>query len=80
MNDIRGVIRAVREWNIGRIKFNLDVQREIIVVWIVMIDFTRNTESMKKKKKLIQIFFSSREKVVIVRFISNFSIVNTHKI
>lgn len=79
MNDIRGVIRAVREWNIGRIKFNPDVQREIIVVWIVMIDFKRNTGS-KKKKKLIQIFFSSREKVVIVRFISNFSIVNTHKI
>lgn len=32
MNDIRGVhVRTVRKWNIGRIKFNPAVQREIIV-------------------------------------------------
>lgn len=59
MNDIRGVVRAVRKWNIGRIKFNPAVQREIIVggLWypaITMIDFRQVTKywiDQKKKKK-----------------------------
>lgn len=57
MNDIRGVhVRTVRKWNIGRIKFNPAVQREIIVGGRCLIPgnhhdrFHEVTGSTKKKK------------------------------
>lgn len=70
MNDIRGVhVRTVRKWNIGRIKFNPAVQREIIVGGRCLIPGNHHDRFHEVTKYWID---QKKKKVLVVQFISNF--------